>query len=166
MKVLVTYASPHGSTRGIAERIGARLGERGLTVDCQPMHDVAAVTGYDVVIAGSAIHNGAWLPEAIGFVAANATQLAGKRVWLFSVGMPGALARPLQAWAMREGPKAIAPLQKLVPVEDSRLFSGVVSKHQFPMVSRLILRAMGGRYGDFRDWVEIDAWAGTIADVR
>jgi hypothetical protein len=39
----------------------------------------------------------------------------------------------------------------------------VVRPDQFPKLSRVVLRLMGGRYGDFRDWVEIDRWADQIA---
>ena len=84
-------------------------------------------------------------------------------VWLFSVGMPGALARPLRKAAMREGPKALAPYEAAVRPRDTHLFSGVVRKEHFPAGSRAVMRMMGGRYGDFRDWPEIDAWAETIS---
>ena len=46
MRVLVTCASPHGSTRGIAERIALRLRDRGLSVDCLPVEEVPAPAGY------------------------------------------------------------------------------------------------------------------------
>lgn len=80
------------------------------------------------------------------------------------MGKPGHLARPLRKLAMLEGPKAVAPLAVMVRARDTRLFSGVVSKHQFPPVSRATLRLMGGRYGDFRNWPDIDAWAASISD--
>jgi menaquinone-dependent protoporphyrinogen oxidase len=43
------------------------------------------------------------------------------------------------------------------------LFSGVVSKDQFPVLSRVAFRLLGGRYGDHRDWDDIDRWADGIA---
>jgi menaquinone-dependent protoporphyrinogen oxidase len=91
--VLVTCASPHGSTQGIAERIAARLRAGGISVDCAPVQhvqdvqdaqdvqdvqdvqdaqEVRGVADYDAVIVGSAIHDQAWLPEASQFVAATA----------------------------------------------------------------------------------------------
>ena len=57
------------------------------------------------MVLGSAIHNGAWLPEATEVVRANAEVLAAKPVWLFSVGMVAALPRRLQGRALREGPQ-------------------------------------------------------------
>jgi menaquinone-dependent protoporphyrinogen oxidase len=159
----VTCASPHGSTRGIAERLARRLRDSGLTVDCLPVAEAPAPEGYDAVVAGSALHDRAWLPEAVVYLSRHAAALGGMPVWLFSVGMTGALARPLRRPAMREGPRAVAPLAALVRPRGTRLFSGVVSPQQFPPASRAVLRLMGGRYGDFRDWPDIDAWAAGIA---
>ena len=167
MRVLVTCASPHGSTRGIADRIALRLRDRGLSVDCLPVEEAPAPAGYDAVVVGSALHDRAWLPEAARFLAAHADELLARPVWLFSVGMPGALARPLRRPAMREGPAAVAPFETLVRPRGARLFSGVVSKEHFPPAGRVALRLMGGHYGDFRDWPDIDAWADVIvADLR
>jgi menaquinone-dependent protoporphyrinogen oxidase len=164
MRVLVTYVSPHGSTRGIAERLAMRLRDGGLFVDCLPIHETESIADYDAVVVGSAIHGQAWLSEASQFLSTHADELIVKPVWLYSVGMPGALPRPLRKFAMREGPKAVAPFVDMVRPRDTRLFSGVVSKQQFPALSRGILRLMGGRYGDFRNWPDIDAWGASIRD--
>ena len=118
---------------------------------------------YDAVVVGSALHDRAWVPEAVVFLSRHAALLAGMPVWLFSVGMTAALARPLRRLAEREGPSAVAPLAALVRPRGTRLFSGVVSRRHFPPASRAALRLMGGRYGDFRDWADIDAWAAGIA---
>jgi menaquinone-dependent protoporphyrinogen oxidase len=164
VRVLVTYVSPHGSTRGIAQRIAKRLRESGLQVDCEPIHEIQGVDGYDAVVIGSAIHGRAWLTEASQFLSARADELVVRPVWLYSVGMPGALARPLRRLAMREGPKAVASFVEMVRPRGARLFTGVVSKEQFPTVSRAILRLMGAHYGDFRNWPDIDAWTADISD--
>jgi len=57
------------------------------------------VGGYDAVVLGSAIHNQDWLAGSTDFVQRNLGTLAGRPVWLFSVGMLGdqgsAFAPPL-----------------------------------------------------------------------
>ena len=97
MLVLVGYASAHGSTRQIAERVGsigsAAAASRSASSRSASLHDLEP---YDAVVLGSAIHHGAWLPEATEVVRANAEVLAAKPVWLFSVGMVAALPRRLQ----------------------------------------------------------------------
>jgi menaquinone-dependent protoporphyrinogen IX oxidase len=47
MKVLVAYASRHGSTAGIAERIAARLSEGGLQAEARPVAEVHALPAGD-----------------------------------------------------------------------------------------------------------------------
>jgi menaquinone-dependent protoporphyrinogen oxidase len=167
MFVLVGYASAHGSTQQVAERIAERLRSRGVGVEALPLDQVRHTDRYDAVVLGSAIHDQAWLPQARQFVQRNAPQLAAQPVWLFSVGMPGALAQALRGLAAREGPKILADLtaglSDDIKPRDHRLFSGVVRAEHLPKVGRLFFRALGGRYGDFRNWQEIDTWAEDIA---
>lgn len=127
------------------------------------MARVESLSEYDAIVLGSAIHGQAWLPEATGFVDGNAVALAGRPVWLFSVGMPAALPRVMRRWAMREGPKALKDITARIHPQGQRLFSGVIRPEHLPAVSRIILRLMGARFGDYRDWPEIDSWANQIA---
>jgi menaquinone-dependent protoporphyrinogen oxidase len=60
------------------------------------------VDGYDAIVIGIAIHGRAWLAEASQFLSTHADELVVRPVWLYSVGMPGALARLLRRLAMRE----------------------------------------------------------------
>jgi menaquinone-dependent protoporphyrinogen oxidase len=164
MLVLVGYASAHGSTRQIAERVGSRIGRSGATVRVVPVGDLHDLESYDAVVLGSAIHHGAWLPEATDAVRANADVLAAKPVWLFSVGMVEALPHRLQGRAMQQGPKAVAAIEQQIHPRAHRLFSGAIRRDQMSRRGSLLLRLMGCRYGDYRAWPEIDAWAGDLAD--
>jgi menaquinone-dependent protoporphyrinogen oxidase len=162
MAVLVTYATAAGSTAGVAQRIADRLISDGFDVSCLPVDEVRdPIASYDAIVIGSAIHGQAWLPEAVRFIEKHAAELAGRPTWLFSVGMPAALGKALRRWAMMEGPKVLAQFADVRPW-DSRLFSGVVLPSQLPVMSRVVFRLMGGRYGDFRDWDAIDRWADEI----
>jgi menaquinone-dependent protoporphyrinogen oxidase len=164
MRVLVAYATCHGSTAEIANGIAGRIEARGHTVECRAMSDVSDVSGYGAVVAGSAIHDQAWLPEAIEFASRFAPALATKPLWLFMVGMPAALPHPLQIWAMQEEDKMVVKLSPLLHPRGHHLFSGVVRKEHLTSGEKARFRLVGGRYGDFRDWQEIDAWATAVAD--
>lgn len=64
MVVLVAYATDHGSTRGVADRIADRLRQRGVDAKACAVADVLEVSSCEAVVLGSAIHGGKWLPEA------------------------------------------------------------------------------------------------------
>jgi menaquinone-dependent protoporphyrinogen oxidase len=42
---------------------------------------------------------------------------------------------------------------------------GTIEGQQWPLASRLYYHAFGGRFGDNRDWPEIEAWAESIAET-
>ena len=48
MTVIVAYASRHGATKGIAERIGAGLRAEGLSADVKPVSDIDDIDDYSV----------------------------------------------------------------------------------------------------------------------
>jgi menaquinone-dependent protoporphyrinogen oxidase len=164
MTVLVAFASAHGSTRSIAERLAAQLVAVGRFAVPAPVGDVSSVAPYEAVILGSAIHDQAWLPEAKWFLIDHADELARRPVWLFSVGMPAAIGRPLRKLALREEAVIHRDLADIAPTRGHRLFSGVVTHDAFPgNFNRLAFRLTGSHYGDFRDWDSIDEWAAEIA---
>jgi len=75
MTVLVTYASKHGSTQGIAEAIGERLRERGMDAEVRPVRDVDGLERCDAVVVGSAVYLGSWMKEALAFLDRHAEAL-------------------------------------------------------------------------------------------
>ncbi|MGW0117918.1 flavodoxin domain-containing protein [Streptomyces sp. NPDC003327] len=162
VRVLVAHAGVHGSTRSIAERIAARLGEQGALADVLPVKAVGDPRAYDVFVVGSAVHDMAWLPEALSFVRASADLLAGRDVWLFSVGMPAAVRGPWRALVGREEGHVVGGLVDELRPRGHRLFSGVIEPGHLTPAARVKFRAMGLRYGDYRDWPAVDDWAGHI----
>ncbi len=77
--------------------------------------------------------------------------------------MPGALAGPWRDVAKKEEAVVVAGFRDAVSPREHRLFSGVVRREDLPRRGRVAFKALGGRYGDFRDWDEIDAFADAIA---
>jgi menaquinone-dependent protoporphyrinogen oxidase len=155
MQVLVTYASKHGSTREVAERIASTIHSSGALVETRRVNQVDDVSGYDAVVIGSSIYYGLWMKEAIEFVSQNQLQLAQRMVWLFSVGPVGHLAKT-------EPPEVASPGQS-VHVRGHALFSGALNPKQLSMLERAIVQGVKAEYGDFRDWSQIEVWAVDIA---
>lgn len=171
MAVLIGYASEHGSTQGIAERLGARLRTEGFEVVVRPAAAIDTVDPYEACVLGSAVHDGAWLPGAVAVVRRNATALARRPLWLFSVGLIGddgsafgpLVTGILQPMRRQKLPKGIAELSDALGARDHRSFVGAVAPEHWPRRGDFVFRLMGGHYGDHRDWGVVDAWAGTIA---
>ncbi|AHH97011.1 flavodoxin domain-containing protein [Kutzneria viridogrisea] len=162
MTVLVGYASEGGSTEEIAEHIAADVSAQGHQVLLCSADRAPDPAGFQAVVLGSAIHNQAWLPEAISFLREYRDALGARPVWLFGVGLPGALHGRMRALALREKQKVFEGLASAVHPEDCALFTGVVRPEQMPWWGRLAFRAAGGHFGDFRDWAEIARWTDTI----
>ncbi|WP_329272198.1 flavodoxin domain-containing protein [Streptomyces pseudovenezuelae] len=165
MDVLVGYATAQGSTRGVAERLAAGLVEQGLTAEARPMESVDDADAYKAFVLGSAVHGQAWLDPARDFVRENLDVLGPRPLWIFSVGMPAALRGPWRGLV----PKEIPAIEKRLPsglhFREHRLFSGVVTRAHLPRAGRIMFRLVGGRFGDYRDWAAIDAWASEIANA-
>ena len=164
MDVLVGYATSHGSTREIAERLAAGLSKAGLHAEARAMETVDDADAYRAFVLGSAVHGQTWLDEAKDFVRDNLDVLGPRPVWIFSVGMPGALRGPWKRLALKEIPLIVESLPGDLPFRNHQLFSGVVSREQLPRTGRILFHLVGGRFGDYRDWDAIEGWASGIAD--
>jgi|SRR5581483_5619780 len=163
MHILTAYASRYGSTREIAEAIARRLRAAGHAIDMRSAGEVAAVGAYDVVVLGSAIYDGAWITEAAELARRNIDALAARPVWLFSVGAISSEQRwPLGALAKQE-PKEIAAFLDAIHPRDYHVFAGAVERDRLSFAGRLFFKLLKGRYGDYRNWQEIAAWAERIA---
>ncbi len=163
-RILVTYASALGSTAQVADAIGRTLGEGGLAVDVQRMQDVRDLTPYQAVVAGSAIHDQQWLPEARQFVQTHRTVLASKPFAAFLVCMTLAIRNAqyreiVATW--------LEPVRTLVRPVSEGLFAGVLDLSQIPSFGdRLKFRfsVMLGVWGegDHRDWNAIRDWTESL----
>ncbi|MEU3447526.1 flavodoxin domain-containing protein [Streptomyces thermolilacinus] len=162
--VLIVFASEHHSTQQIAARIGIRLTEHGHHVEAHelPLSE-PTWPSCDACVMGSAVHDGAWLPAADAFVHEYAEPLGTRAVWMFSVGMTAALPGPLRLLASRSEQPRIARLVDLVRPREHRRFSGVIRRGHLGRKGAVLFRLLGCRYGDYRDWADVDAWAAGIS---
>jgi menaquinone-dependent protoporphyrinogen oxidase len=169
LAILVAYATDHGSTRGVAERIADRLQQRGIDARAYSAGDAPEVSRYEAVVLGSAIHGGKWLPAARQFADQNAASLLKRPVWLFSVStlgdedsmFPRRVAERLRA--LRKETPEVAEMRRLLHPREHRNFAGAIERSHWPATGRAFFWTAGGRYGDHRNWRAIDAWADRIA---
>lgn len=182
MTVLVAYASKHGATQGIAERIAGKLRQMGKNVEVMPTGAIRDVAAYEALVIGSAVYSGSWLPEAAELVRTHSAVLAVRPVWLFSSGPLGAEVAEGVGQEKEEGevlgqikilgakraihwplPKEVVEFRGTIGPRDHEMFFGALDHKNLPFAERIALKAVGGMEGDFRDWDAIDAWAETIA---
>jgi menaquinone-dependent protoporphyrinogen oxidase len=113
------------------------------------------------------------MKRATKFVRRNCAVLAQHPVWLFSSGPLGTKTIDDQGRDIRTVtvPKEIAEFQEAIHPRDHRVFFGALLATKLGLLHRLIFNMPANKdhallpTGDFRDWNDIDAWAGEIAEA-
>jgi menaquinone-dependent protoporphyrinogen oxidase len=160
-KILVTYATMTGSTKGVSEAIGKTLTELGANVDVISMKEVKDISSYKAVIAGSAIQAGRWLPEAMDFIQTHKQTLNQKPFAAFLVCMTLAMTKgnnyrdTVSGW--------LSPVRNIVPPVSEGLFSGILDIKKISSFSdrlkfRISLVTGVWKEGDHRNWEAIRIW--------
>ncbi|HYM84675.1 MAG TPA: flavodoxin domain-containing protein [Candidatus Dormibacteraeota bacterium] len=175
MRVLVAYASRHGATAGIAERVAKRLEASGLEVSLVEAARSQSPEGFDAVVVGGSAYFFHWAKECAAFVRRHADLLRARPTWLFSSGPLGTDRIDAQGRDQLETtiPREFPELTALIAPRGTEVFFGAWDPTQKPsgVMERvsLLMPAVRGALptGDFRDWPAIDAWAdGIAAELR
>ena len=158
MRVLVTAASRHGSTREIADAIAAGLARRGVEAEVRPAEELTALDGYDAYVIGSAVYIGRWLDEARELIEARSWPAVP--VWLFSSGPLG----PPENLKPEGDPVDVEALIEATGAVEHRVFAGRLDRKLLSLPEKALVVAVRAPEGDFRDWQEIDTFAAGIAE--
>lgn len=156
ISVLVAYGSTNGSTAQIAEAIAQFLSKEGLTAEALPAQSVASVAPYDAVVVGGGLYAGRWQKDARRFIRRHRRELDERPLWLFSSG-------PLDPSASERDIPPVPGVKKAMDrldAEEHVTFGGCLEEGAKGWVARMILR--NGKGGDFRDFTQIEEWAGRI----
>jgi len=148
--VLVAYATRNGSTREVAEAIGAVAHSAGAGFEVTPAHAVVGpLTGVDLVILGAPIYSGRWHRDAHRFLRRHEEELATFPLAVFALGPRD---NDESAWqhSWRQFHRALAKRRRIQPIA-MELFGGADP-------------AGRGRPGrrDLRDWTAIGAWTRNV----
>lgn len=157
MKILVTWASRHGSTAEIAKAVADELIASGLEVDFKEVSEVVEVDSYDGLVLGSAVYTTQWMGEMRNFVNKYEATLVEKPVWAFSSGLSGVPKSSVQ------DPVRVGPVLIRLKCRDHRTFAGALKVKELSWRERSQARLGGAIEGDFRDWDEIRQWAREVA---
>jgi menaquinone-dependent protoporphyrinogen oxidase len=157
--VLVAYATKYGSTREVAETIGARLRERGVTIDVRAAGDVASLDGYDAVVFGGALYFFRLRREGRRFLSRHREALSEMPVAVFGMG-PIEDTQEQYAGARKHLDKSLDKKQSISPVAVA-VFGGVLdpTRLRFPEANPAMKKLPPS---DLRDWEAIEAWADAL----
>ncbi len=168
MKVLIAYASRHGSTKEVAQFIGDVLKEHDIDVTVQLADQVQSVAGYDAFVIGSPIYGGMWLTELSHFLEKFKADLAAKPVhlWIMCIRVlePDGLAHASKEYIHQ-------PTLNEIGVQDVAFFAGKLDLSTIDWNERWTLAARydgdalpGSRNDDYRDWDAVRSWAKKVRE--
>lgn len=166
MKILVAYATAHGSTAEIAQFIGKVLSEREFDVTVKNVIEVESVDGYDAFVVGSPIHGGMWLTEMSRFLDRFLEALHDRPLYFFIT-----CIRVLEAEGRRHALENYVPYEVEMGVQPRSIavFAGRLDLRRANPAERwmLALRYQGEMPpehfdADHRDWPAIDTWSKAI----
>jgi len=168
MKVLVGYATVHGSTAEEAQRIGEVLTNRGYKVTVANVKTLTHVDEYEAFVLGTAIEAGTWLPDFKSFFKAFESQMVNKPIYLWVN-----CIRVMEEYGMSHVMDfyMVPELLKNLNVRSRTAFAGKLDLQQVDWDERWSLAARYDGHawptnfdGDFRDWDKIDDFATSTAN--
>ncbi len=161
-KVLVAYATTHGSTREVAEEVAATLREHGYGVETLPAGKVRSLDGYSAVVLGAPLYMFHLHKDALGFLSRHRKAFsAGLPVAIFAGGPFGDADE--KAWqSVRQSlDQELAKMAWLAPVSVEVIGGNFDPAHlHFPWNLIPAMRNMPP--SDLRDWEAIRAWAAQL----
>jgi menaquinone-dependent protoporphyrinogen oxidase len=163
-KVLITYASTHGSTQEVAEVVGEVLRERGLMADVQPIRQVRKLTGYNGVVLGAPMYMFHWHAAARRFLTRFQRELTnGLPVAIFA---GGPIEDGAEQWHDRRSDldRELAKFPWLTPIA-VQLIGGRFDPTRLRFPYKLIPAMRNMPACDLRDWAAIRSWAGTLVEL-
>jgi menaquinone-dependent protoporphyrinogen oxidase len=161
-KILITYATAHGSTTGVARIIWDVLSNSEAIVDVIPVEQVQCIDPYDAVVIGSAIHGGRWLPAATDFISQNRERLNQIHVAFFLVCLM--MNRNTDSDRKLVDEFLAKEREMINPVAEGH-FLGAFQAKDHPLIEGLGFRlflaycGLGLRSGDFRQPDVTRTWA-------
>jgi menaquinone-dependent protoporphyrinogen oxidase len=156
-RILVVYASKHGSTREVAIAIGDRLYDDGHGVDVLDAMDAPSPAGYDGVVVGGSIYMGRWHAAARRYLRRHGKLLAALPLGVFALG-PLTMSDHDVYGTRKQLDAALAKAPALAP-DLVAVFGGVIDPAKLPFPFKRMPET------DARDWPAIRAWANDMAAV-
>jgi len=161
-KVLVAYASTHGSTQEVAEVITACLRQGGLVVDLQLAGKVRTLAGYRAVVLGAPLYMFHLHKDALHFLSQHREALtAGLPIAIFAGGPTGKGDEEEWQEVHKQLDQELAKFAWLRPVT-IEIIGGRHDPARLRFPWNLIPALKNMPPTDLRDWTAIRAWADSL----
>jgi menaquinone-dependent protoporphyrinogen oxidase len=161
-KVLVAYASAHGSTEEIAEAVTATIRERGIAVDLQPARNVRTLAGYQAVVLGAPIYLFHLHKDALRFLSRYQKEFTGGLPIAIFAGGPIEIGKDQWGEIRKQLDQELAKLPWLIPIA-VEVVGGKFDPIRLHFPWNLIPAMKQMPPSDLRDWDAIRRWASTLA---
>jgi len=171
--LLLTYATTHGHTAKIADRLAEALRAHGLDVDVRDVKQIGdRVPGsYDAVIAGASLHAGHHQRAMLNWVKANRDRLTDRPTLFFSVSLTAAEDT---AEAREATQRSIDDFEEETGWKPTRSESvaGALQYREYDVFTRVLMRLKmrhAGHHEDpsldheYTDWEALRQWAEEFA---
>ena len=159
--VLIAFATRYGSTREVADAIGAALRDKGLAVDIQPARAVRSLESCSAVVLGAPLYMFRWHADALRFLSRHRQALAERPAAVFALG-PFHGDEKERRQAREQLDKALAQYAWFAP-KAVEVFGGKFDPARLDFPYNLFPPLKQMPASDARDWAAIGAWAGSLA---
>lgn len=170
---LVVYASTHGHTLKIAERIATRLRDGGLRVRLLEAGELENPEpgGADLVVVGGSVHAGHHQAAVLDWLHRHGAALEPRRTGVFSVSLTAADDGDESARTTAGYVDELIGQLRARPAE-AQVFAGALQYREYDVATKVLMRLIAGRrdlpkdwHVDtvFTDWDAVDAFADRLA---
>jgi len=153
-RILVAYASKHGSTEEVARAIASTLRRAGSHVDVLAAAEAPRPDEYDAVVLGGSIYMGRWHRDARRFLDAHFDDLVQRPIAVFALG-PISMDKEASSHAQLEralGAVGIEP-------DTVAIFGAVIDPDALHFPFNRMPKT------DERDWSAIERWALEVLEL-
>ncbi len=163
IKILVAYATTHGSSQEVAETVAKCLHESGCEAEIQPAKQVKTLDGYDAVVLGAPLYMFKLHKDAFRFLSRfKDSLLKGISVAVFAGGPFGEVTPQIWEEVRQNLDKELARESWLKPVS-VLVVGGKFDPNSLRFPYNLIPAMKQQPASDFRDWEAIRRWASALA---